>query len=110
MDLDGLHAPEIVLNFNPLAMDVTDVSVGSALLIDPAMPPVVTVDRNGGTIRVKSSNGKPLQFVSGGDVLLIRVHGGVTGETFLVMKDPELRTPAGTNVVAAVAGGRAKVQ
>ncbi|HEV7242013.1 MAG TPA: secretin N-terminal domain-containing protein [Thermoanaerobaculia bacterium] len=110
MDLDGLHAPELMLNFNPLAMEVTDVSVGSALRVDPALPPVITVDRTAGTIRVKSSDGKPLQFVSGGDVLLIRVHGGVSGETFLVMKDPEFRTPGGKNVVAAVAGGRAKVQ
>jgi general secretion pathway protein D len=110
MDIDGLQAPEIVLNFNPRAMDVTDVAVGSALKVDPALPPVITVDRNAGTIRVKSSDGKPLQFISGGDVLAIRVHGGVTGETFLVLKDPELRTPAGAHVVAAVAGGRAKVQ
>jgi general secretion pathway protein D len=109
MDLDGLNAPELVLHFNPRAMDVTDVAVGSALKVDPALPPVITVDRTAGTIRVKSSDGKPLQFVSGGDVLAIRVHGGVTGETFLVMKDPELRTPAGTNVVAAIAGGRARV-
>ncbi len=110
MDLDGLVAPELVLNFDPRAMDVTDVAVGSALKIDPALPPIITVDKNNGTIRVKSSNGAPLQFVGGGDVLAIRVHGGVTGETFLVLKDPELRTPGGRNVVAAVAGGRAKVQ
>ncbi|MGZ8709425.1 MAG: hypothetical protein ACXW28_04285, partial [Thermoanaerobaculia bacterium] len=110
MDLDGLNAPELVLHFNPRAMDVTDISVGSALRVDPAMPPVITVDRTAGTIRLKSSNGKPLEFVGGGDVLAIRVHGGVTGETFLVLKDPEFRTPGGTNVVAAVAGGRARVQ
>jgi general secretion pathway protein D len=110
MDIDGLNAPELVFNFNPRAMDVTDVSVGSAVKVNPSLPPVITVDRTAGTIRVKSSNGKPLQFISGGDVLALRVHGGVTGETFLVMKDPELRTPAGTNVVAAVASGRAKVQ
>ena len=110
MDLDRLTAPELVLHFNPRAMDVTDVSVGTALKIDPSLPPVITVDRNAGTIRVKSSDGKPLQFLSGGEVLAIRVHGGVTGETFLVLKDPELRTPGGANVVAAVAGGRAKVQ
>lgn len=110
MDVDGLNAPELVFHFNPTAMDVTDVSVGSAIKVDPSLPPVITVDRTAGTIRVKSSDGKPLQFISGGDVLALRVHGGVTGETFLVMKDPELRTPGGANVVAAVAGGRAKVQ
>jgi general secretion pathway protein D len=110
MDLDNLEAPELVLHFSPQAMDVTDVAVGSALKVDPMTPPVITVDRTAGTIRVKSSDGKPLQFVGGGDVLAIRVHGGVTGETFLVLKDPELRTPGGKNVVAAVAGGRARVQ
>jgi general secretion pathway protein D len=110
MDLDGLSAPELLLNFNPRAMDVTDISVGSAVMVDPAKPPVITVDRTAGTIRVKSSDGKNLQFIGGGDVLLIRVHGGVTGETFLAMKDPEFLTPGGKNVVAAVASGRARVQ
>lgn len=110
MDIDGLNAPELVFHFNPRAMDVTDVALGSAVKVDPALPPVITVDRTTGTIKVKSSDGKALQFISGGDVLALRVHGGVTGETFLVMKDPELRTPAGTNVVAAIAGGKAKVQ
>ena len=109
MDLDGLAAPEIVLHFNPRAMNVTDVSVGTAIAVDPAMPPVVTVDRASGTIRVKSSDGKPLSFVGGGDVLLMRVHGGATGDTFLVMQNPEF-TRDGQTVVAAVAGGRAKVQ
>jgi len=110
MDLDGLTANELVLHFNPKAMDVTDVSVGTAIVVDPALPPIVTVDRNTGTIRVKPSNGKPLSFVSGGDVLLLRVHGGVTGETFLVMQDPEFKNRGGQGIVAAVAGGRAKVQ
>jgi general secretion pathway protein D len=110
MDLDGLNAQEIVLHFNPRAMDVTDVSVGNAIAVDPALPPIVTVDRNSGTIRVKSSNGKPLEFVGGGDVLLIRVHGGVSGDTFLVMQNPEFQTRNGESIVAAVAGGRAKVQ
>jgi general secretion pathway protein D len=110
MDLDGLSAQELVLHFNPRAMDVTDVSVGPALAVDPALPPVVTVDHATGTIRLKSSNGKPLQFVSGGDVLLIRVHGGATGETFLVMQNPDFQTAKGESIVAAVAGGRVKVQ
>ncbi len=110
MDLDGLNAPELVLHFNPRAMDVTDISVGSALRVDPATPPVITVDRTAGTIRVKSSNGKPLEFVGGGDVLAIRVHSGAPGEAFLVLKDPEFRTPGGKNVVAAVAGGRARIR
>jgi hypothetical protein len=110
MDLDGLNARELVLHFNPRAMNVTDVSLGSAVAVDPALPPIVTVDANTGTIRVKSSNGKPLEFVGGGDVLLLRVHGGAAGETFLVMQNPEFHTAGGESVVAAVAGGRAKVQ
>lgn len=110
MDLDGLQADELVLHFNPRSMDVTDVSVGPALAVEPALPPVVTVDSATGTIRVKSSNGKPLRFVSGGDVLILRVHGGVTGETFLVMQNPDFHTAAGESIVAAVAGGRVKVQ
>jgi general secretion pathway protein D len=110
MDLDGLAAEELVLHFNPRAMNVTDVSVGNAVVVDPALPPVITVDSTNGTIRVKSSNGKPLQFVGGGDVMILRVHGGVSGDTFLVMQNPDFRNAGGENVVAAVAGGRAKVQ
>ena len=110
MDLDGLSAQELVLHFNPRAMNVSDVSVGPALAVDPALPPVITVDSSTGTIRVKSSNGKPLQFVSGGDVLLLRVHGGATGETFLVMQNPDFHTAKGESIVAAVAGGRVRVQ
>jgi general secretion pathway protein D len=110
MDLDGLEANELVLHFNPKAMNVTDASLGSAIAVDPALPPIVTVDSNTGTIRVKSSSGKPLQFIGGGDVLLLRVHGGATGDTFLVMQNPEFHTSGGASIVAAVAGGRAKVQ
>jgi hypothetical protein len=110
MDLDGLTAQELVLHFNPRAMAVTDVSVGPAMAVDPALPPIVTVDSNTGTIRVKSSNGKPLRFNGGGDVLLIRVHGGASGETFLVMQNPDFLGSTGEKVVAAVAGGRVRVQ
>jgi len=110
MDLAGLFANELVFRFDPRAMDVTDVVLGSALAVNPAMPPVVTVSRDRGTISVKSSDGKPLSFVSGGDVLVLRVHGGLTGETFLVMENPDLRTASGAGIAAAVSGGRAKVQ
>jgi general secretion pathway protein D len=110
MDLDGLTAPELVLNFNPRAMDVTDVVAGSALFVDPAQPPVVTVDRTSGTIRIKSSNSEPLKFVSGGVVLAIRVHGGLSGETFLVLNNPDFHDGGGHKIAAAVTGGRAKVQ
>jgi general secretion pathway protein D len=110
MDLDDLTVPELSFHFNPRAMDVTDVSFGPALVADPAAMPAITIDREGGTIKVKPTNGKPLKFVSGGIVLAIRVHGGLSGETFLVIDSPDLRTGGGLQVVAAVTGGRARVE
>lgn len=110
MDLAGLAADELLLHYDPAAMDVLDVSFGSALAIDPLRPPVATVNRANGLIRVKSSDGKPLAFAGGGDVLALRVHGGVTGETFLVMENPNFRDASGKGIVAAVAGGKALVQ
>jgi hypothetical protein len=110
MDLEGLVASELVFRFDPRAMTATDVVLGSAIAIDPAAPPAVTVDASSGTIRVKNTNGKPLAFLGGGQVLGVRVHGGLTGETFLVMDNPDFRDSDGGSVVAAVAGGRARVQ
>jgi general secretion pathway protein D len=110
MDLDELTVPELTLHFNPRSMDVTDVTFGPALFADPASMPAIAIDRTAGTIRLKPTNGKPLKFVSGGVVLAIRVHGGVTGETFLVIENPDLRDGAGRQVMAVVAGGRARVQ
>lgn len=110
MDLDELTVPELSFHFNPRAMDVTDISFGPALMVDPASMPAIAVDRTAGTIRVKPTNGKPLQFVSGGVVLAIRVHGGLTGDTFLVIDNPDVRNAGGAPVVAAVTGGKARVQ
>jgi general secretion pathway protein D len=110
MDLAGLTASQLSLRYDPRAMDVTDISVGTAIAVNPALPPVVTVNRDSGTILVKSSDGKPLTFISGGEVLVLRVHGGVSGDTFLVMDSPELRAANGVAIPAAISGGRAKVQ
>ena len=110
MDLEGLVANELVFRFDPRAMTATEVVLGSAIQVDPATPPAVTVDASSGTIRVKNADGKPLTFVGGGQVLAVRVHGGLTGETFLVMDNPDFRDRDGLAVVAAVAGGRARVQ
>jgi len=110
MDLAGLTAEQLVFRYDPRAMDITDVSIGSAILVNPALPPIVTVNRESGQITVKSSNGKPLTFVGGGDVLLLRVHGGLTGETYLVLENPDLRVDGGAPIAAAISGGRAKVQ
>jgi general secretion pathway protein D len=110
MDLAGLSANQLQLSYDPRAMDVMDVSVGSAVAVNPALPPVVTVNRDAGSITVKSSDGKPLSFAGGGDVLVLRVHGGVSGETFLVLANPDLHTSAGGTISAAISGGRARVQ
>ena len=110
MDVDGLTAPQLSFHFNPRAMNVMDVAFGPALLIDDKTPPVVMIDRDAGTISVKPTNGKPLQFISGGVMLSIRVHGGLSGDTFLVVDNPDLRNGGGDAVVAAIAGGRARVQ
>ncbi|MFZ2493349.1 MAG: hypothetical protein WA208_17860, partial [Thermoanaerobaculia bacterium] len=109
MDVDGLTTPELSFRFDPQAIEVGDVTFGAALTIDPAKPPIVTINRDLGTIRITSSNGKPLAFVSGGEILSLRVMG-LTGEATLVIDTPELRTAQGQAVGAMVAGGRAKVQ
>jgi general secretion pathway protein D len=110
MDLAGLTADQLVFRYDPRAMDITDVSIGSALFVNPALPPIVTVNRESGQVTVKSSDGKPLKFVGGGDVLLLRVHGGLMGETYLVMENPNLHVEGGAPIAAAISGGRAKVQ
>ncbi|HEY0141191.1 MAG TPA: secretin N-terminal domain-containing protein [Thermoanaerobaculia bacterium] len=110
MDLVGLTADELLLHYDPLAMAVTDISFGAALTIDPSKPPVATINRESGLIRVKSSDGKPLAFNGGGEVLVLRVHGGASGETWLVMESPNFRDENGKSVIAAVSGGKAKVQ
>ncbi|HEY0155757.1 MAG TPA: secretin N-terminal domain-containing protein [Thermoanaerobaculia bacterium] len=110
MDLDGLSAEELVLRFDPRSINVTEVQLGPALAYDMRTPPAVKVDSDHGVITVRSTNGKPLAFTGGGQVLAIRVHGGVTGESFLVMDNPDFRTASGQAIVAAVAGGRARIQ
>ncbi|HEU4889631.1 MAG TPA: hypothetical protein VFV49_17230, partial [Thermoanaerobaculia bacterium] len=110
MDLDGLTANQLVFRFDPKKMTVTDVNIGSAIAVDFDAPPVVSVNRDTGTITVTQGVGKPLRFAGGGQILAIRVHGGMSGETFLVMESPDLHTASGQSIVAAVGGGRAKVQ
>ena len=58
VDRHGPRRPdraELVFRFDPRAMDVTDVSVGSALAVDPTLPPIVTVDRDAGHDHASSS-------------------------------------------------------
>ena len=109
MDLDGLTATQLLLHFDPRALDVVGVSVGNAMFVDPQKPPIITVNRDAGTIRISSSDGQPLRFIGGGDVAVMRVHGGLSGETFLVVENPDFKGSNGRSVMSSVAGGRAKV-
>ncbi len=110
MDLDGLHTDGLVIRFDANALEVIDVSFGPALAIDPKTPPVVKIDRGNGVVRVTSSDGKPLTFRSGGELLMLRVQGGITGSTSLVFASPELKNARNEIVVAAVTGGRAQIE
>jgi general secretion pathway protein D len=110
MDLEGLSAGKLVVRFNPQALNVSEVGLGAALQFDPSTPPSVSVDHDAGTITVRPTNGKPLAFAGGGQVLTVRVHGGLTGDTFLVMDNPDFHTASGQSVTASIAGGRARVQ
>ena len=109
MDLDGLTTTELMLHYDPRSIDVDEIGFGGALQIDPKFPPVATINHDTGTIRIVSSDGKPLTFAGGGEVVMLRVHGGTTGETYLVLENPAFHNASGTDVQAAVSGGRAKV-
>jgi general secretion pathway protein D len=110
MDLDGLTATQLILHYDPHTIEVSQVSFGPALNIDPKAPPAVIIDATSGTIKITSSDGKPLSFNSGGEIAVLRVRGGASGETFLVMDNPDLRNGRGEGVASAVSGGRAKVE
>jgi general secretion pathway protein D len=110
MDLDGLTTTQIVLRYDPRTIDVSQVAFGSAVAIDPKTPPVVKIDATAGTITITSSDGKPLSFNSGGDIAVLRVRGGLPGETYLVLDNPSFKNGRGEGVASAVSGGRAKVE
>jgi hypothetical protein len=110
MDLDGLATSQLALHYDPRTLDVSEVIFGPALVVDPKAPPVVTIDREHGNVRITSSNGKPLQFNNGGgDIASLRVRGAAPGDTFLVLENPNLTNGNGTLVNASVSGGHAKV-
>jgi general secretion pathway protein D len=110
MDLEGLTTSQIQLHYDARTMEIEDVSFGPALNIDPAKPPIATIDREHGIVRIASSDGKPLSFASGGDLAALRVRGGLTGDTFLVIDNPALTNRRGEAVATSVSGGKAKVQ
>ena len=51
-----------------------------------------------------------LTFNGGGDIATLRVRGGGTGESFLVMENPSFKNGRGELVASEVSGGRAKVE
>ena len=110
MDLDGLTATQLILHYDPHTIEVSQVSFGPAMNIDPKAPPVVIIDATSGTIKITSSDGKLLSFNSGGEIAALRVRGAASGETFLVMDNPDLRNGRGEGVASSVSGGRAKVE
>jgi general secretion pathway protein D len=110
MDLDGLTAGEMLLHFDSRTLDISDVSFGPAMIIDISKPPVVSIDRSAGTIKIRSSDGGPLRFNSGGDIAALRVRGVLSGETYLVLENPDLKNGSGITVASTIAGGRAKVE
>jgi len=101
---------ELVLHYDAHSIDVSEVVFGNALTIDPKTPPVTTINRDTGTIRIASSDGKPLQFAGGGDIVSLRVRGGKEGETFLILEPPDFHNGTGGSVMTAVSGGRARVE
>jgi general secretion pathway protein D len=110
MDLDGLSANQIVLHYDPRSIDVSEVVFGNALAFDAKTPPAATINRDTGTIKIVSTDGRPLAFAGGGDIVSLRVRGAGAGETFLVMESPDFRNARGEGVTTAVSGGRARVE
>lgn len=110
MDLDGLTAQQLMLHYDPQTLDVSDVIFGPAIVVDPKAPPVATIDREHGTVRITSSDGKPLQFYNGGgDIASLRVRGGAPGGSYLVLENPNLTNGSGAVINASVSGGQVKV-
>ena len=110
MDLDGVTTTQLALRYDPHSREVSDVAFGAALKVDPKMPPVVTINREQGVVTIASSDGKPLSFNSGGEIATLRVRGGMTGESNLVVDNPSLKNDRGELVASEVSGGRAKVE
>jgi len=110
MDLDGLTTTQLALRYDPHSLDVSEVRFGLAIRIDPATPPVVTINREQGFVTISSSDGNPLSFNGGGEIATLRVRGGPTGESNLVMENPTFKNGRGELVASEVSGGRAKVE
>ena len=109
MELDGLSTAELTLRYDPRSMQVAEVRLGDALEFNPEAPPVVNLDTSHGTIRIVSSDGRPLKFRTGGEIAALRVRGGSPGESILAFDPPTFTGSNGQPAFAAVVGGRARV-
>jgi general secretion pathway protein D len=110
MDLDGLGTAEIELHYDPAAVEVTAMTFGSAVIVDPNLPPTTTVDSTSGVIRIVSDDGEPLRFRSGGEILHLAVRAVLPGDSSLVVSKLDLSRKGGQKVVANITGGRASIE
>lgn len=110
MDLEGLSTPELIVRYDPRAMDLIGVSIGTAFTNDPQAPIVSKIDSLNGIVRILSSDGSGLQFRSGGELLALRVRGLAPGNTEMQIAPLRLVNAKGEVVVTGVAAGRARIE
>lgn len=108
MDLDGLVTDEIILAYNPETIDVTALTFGSGLVVDPNLPPSIMIDREEGTITIRSETG-PLHFRSGGEIAHVAFQAVLPGDTPLAISKLDLTRPDGRMIAATITGARATV-
>ncbi|MGA7614195.1 MAG: secretin N-terminal domain-containing protein [Thermoanaerobaculia bacterium] len=110
MDLEGLSTEQLVIHYDPMALDIAAVDLGDALSMTPDASPVAQLDAANGTITIGVPTGARLKFRSGGEIARIHVRGGVRGVTYLAVDNPVFVNAGGNAVAAEVTGGRAQVQ
>ncbi len=109
MDLDQLVTDEIVLGYNPEAVNITTITFGSGLVVNPNQPPSISIDRELGVIRIRSDDGAPLHFRSGGEIAHIAIQAVLPGDSPLTISKLDLARPDGRVVAATVTGAKARV-
>ncbi len=110
MDLEGLTTSTMSFRYDPRAINIQDVMFGPAMNFDPKAPPVAMIDNDIGVVKIQSSDGKPLSFRSGGELMTLKLQGVAAGDAPLVLDTPELKNAQGQVVVGAISGGRARVE
>jgi hypothetical protein len=111
MELDGLATESIDIFYDTSTLGISEVALGSAIIVDPLSPPSITVDREAGRIKVVSTDAtQPLRFGAGGEVLLIKVRGLAPGDGFAMLEGLVLRGSDGRRTPVVLAGGRSRVE